>query len=76
MTDVAAKLLDALAKRYRESIELVQVDALPAAAYDFDPDGWDLFAVLEKNVTRLGATEYVAIHRVSGEIQHLGMLGE
>jgi len=76
MGDAAAKLLDALAKRYRDSVELVRVHALPAPAYGFDPEGWELFAVLDKHVTRLGATEYVAVHPASGEIRHLGTLGE
>lgn len=76
MPDASDRVLDALAKRYRESLEIVRVGALPSPAYGFDPDGWDLFAVLDKHVTRLGAAEYVAIHRVSGEVRHLGLLGE
>ena len=77
MNDVEVKqrAIDGLAEKFIRGLDLVQVDRLPMAVYNFDPEGWTLFVV---NGTRnaTGAAEYVAINRRTGKIRYLGLLGE
>ncbi len=73
--DASELALDFLSRRYRDSIELVPVDALPAPVYGFEPNGWYLFAVIEQRSFRTGGGEYVAVSQRTGEVRDLGRLG-
>ena len=74
--EARARALDLLCRRYRESLQLTRVNSLPAPVYDFDPNGWYLFAVTEQESWRLGSTEYVAVSQRTGEVRYLGHLGQ
>jgi hypothetical protein len=77
VTSVHDRVLDFLAQRYRESVDLVSVTKLSAPAYGFDPAGWDLFIVSSKIPPPvLRGSEYVAVHRSTGEMRYLGILGD
>lgn len=51
------------------------VKSLPYPAYGFDPHGWDLFVVLSAGLL-VGGPDHVGMHRTTGEVRHLGKLGE
>lgn len=74
--EARARALDLLCRRYRESLQLKQVNSLPAPVYGFDPLGWYLFAVIEKESWRIGSSEYVAVSQRTGEVRYLGHLGQ
>jgi hypothetical protein len=76
MPNARDRALDFLTQRYRNSLELVPTPKLQVPVYEFNP-GWDLFIVSSKNdPPKVGGSEYVAVHRVSGEVRYLGILGE
>lgn len=58
-----------------ELVNVEPVKALPYPAYGFEADGWDLFVVLSTGAF-VGGSDYVAVHRTTGEVRHLGKLGE
>ena len=60
--------------KLRDALDLELVEGLPVPAYDFNPDGWMLFRVRKDYI--LGASEYVAVRRETGEVRFLGRLGE
>lgn len=71
------RALDFLTHRYRDGLELVPTDRLHVPAYGFDPTGWDLFVVSNRNeALMLRGDEYVAVHRTTGEVRYLGILGD
>ena len=77
MTTALNRALEFLAKRNGDSIELRPISTLPTTAYGFDPAGWDLFVILSKSPsTTLRGDEYVAVHRSTGEVRYLGVLGD
>ena len=65
---------DALLAKLRDALDLELVEGLPVPAYNFNPNGWMLFRV--RNPNALGASEYVAVRRETGEVNFLGRLGE
>lgn len=65
-----------MASQALTGFQLTPVATLEGKAYDFDPRGWWLYTVTRSNELRIGGTEYVAIHPDSGNIRHLGILGE
>jgi hypothetical protein len=74
--EASQRALEFLLQQYRDSIRLSSVASLPSAVYGFDPRGWLLFVVLERNPRRLGGTEHVAVDGNSGKVRSLGLLGE
>jgi hypothetical protein len=72
--DAKQRVIDALMKKFIRGFRLQKLDALPAPAYGFNPDGWLLFVVARDHA--IGASEYVAINPKTGKIRFLGMLGE
>jgi len=64
-----------LSARYRQALKLQVVDSLPSPVYGFNAAGWYLFAVVE-SVPVLGATEHIAVHKISGEVRALSALGQ
>jgi hypothetical protein len=71
------RALDFLTQRYRNSLELLPTPELRVPAYGFDPAGWDLFVVSRKYDHRtLRGDEHVAVHRTSGEVRYLGVVGD
>lgn len=75
LVDAGTRALDFLCRRYRDSVQLVVVDSLPVSAYGFDPKGWDLFTVVRRESSTLGATHFVAVSRSTDEVRDLGRLG-
>jgi len=67
---------DFLCRRFCESLQLKRVNSLPAPVYNFDPRGWYLFVVIEQELSRIGASEYVAVSQRTGEVRYLGCLGQ
>ena len=71
------RALDFLTQRYRDGLELVPTARLHVPAYGFDPTGWDLFVISNRNEAQmLRGDAYVAVHRSSGEVRYLGILGD
>ncbi len=68
------RALDALAGKFIEGLDLVEVDRLPIAVYGFNPEGWTLFVLRESRPGRTGCSEYVAVKRASGKVRFLGEL--
>ena len=69
------KAADAFLAKLRKALQLELVEGLPSPVYGFDPNGWILYRV--DGLSRvLGAAEYVAVKRETGEVRFLGSLGE
>ncbi len=64
-----------VAKSLIEAHGLVPVDSLPGVVYNFDPTGRQLFALLSRR-PMVGATEYIAVNKSTGEVRRLGLVGE
>jgi hypothetical protein len=71
-----ARARDFLCRRFCESLQLRQVNSLPAPVYGFEASGWYLFAVIDQKPTSFGATEYVAVSQRTGEVRYLGRVGQ
>ena len=67
--------LQAAAKSLAGSDRLLPVDSLPDCVFDFDPTGWQLFALPSRRAM-IGATEYIAVHKSTGEVRMFGLVGE
>lgn len=67
---------DFLGKRYANSITLTETNLDPGSVYGFDPEGWVVFAIFSESDPRIGGTECVAVHRESGVVRSIGMIGE
>jgi hypothetical protein len=74
-SEAKQKATDALLAKLRHALDLELVEGLPSPVYDFNPNGWMLFRVKGDEHT-LGASEYVAVRRETGEVRFLGQLGE
>lgn len=64
------------AERHLESIFLEPAELPQPGAYGFDPEGWAIFVVIERNPMRVGGPEYVAVNYETGEVRTLGVIGE
>lgn len=76
MTNPKTLALNFVCERYRNAVNLVPVENLASPVYGFDPEGWDLFAVVDNAVAGVGATDHVAVNRATREVRSLGKLGE
>lgn len=66
--------IDHVVEEYRQSV-IVQAAKLPEEGrYDFDPQGWAIFVVLDRH--QAGSAKYVAVHMETGETKSLGWYGE
>jgi hypothetical protein len=75
--NIHARILELLCNRYRQSVSIVPVDSLPhPGAYNFDPGGWELFSVRHRTRQELGAAEFVAVSKSTGEVRYLGHIGQ
>jgi hypothetical protein len=74
-TEAKQRAIDALLAKLRHALDLELVEGLPGGVYDFDPTGWMLFR-MRGDPGMLGPTEYVAVHRETGEVRFLGPLGD
>ena len=68
--------LEAIAGGILGKVEVVPVDSLPSGVYNFDPSGWQLFAVHRRNEFRVGGGEYLGVNSETGEVRNLGIIGE
>lgn len=75
-SEASALAKDFICQRYADAHLPVPVATLPGSVYGFEPEGWVLFEVVERNPTRLGASEYVAVSLSTGEVRSLGYHGE
>lgn len=67
---------NSLGNRFRDSIDLFRVHSLPLPAYGFDPSGWLLFQVHQRDSTCMHGDWIVAVHSETGELRNLGWLGD
>jgi hypothetical protein len=58
------------------AFDLIAVPSLPHPAYNFDPDGWIIFELIERSAYRCGGSRYVAVSKRTGAVRDLGVLGE
>jgi hypothetical protein len=75
VTEAKQRATDALLAKLRDALKLELVEGLPSPVYDFNPSGWMLFRV-KGDEHALGASEYVAVWRETGEVRFLGPLGQ
>ena len=57
-------------------ISLEAQDLPPPGVYGFDPEGWETFRVIERDVFRVGGDKYVAVNLTTKEVRPLGIIGE
>lgn len=73
---IRLRALESVMNGKREMSDLVSVDELPSPVYNFEPVGWALFMVMDRASMMIGGAEYVAVHLETGEVRHLGIIGE
>jgi len=73
----ASKLaIEHLCEEYRRSISVRPSHLPEPGVYDFDPNGWAIFVVVEKVPDHVGGSQYVAVNLDTGEARTLGIIGE
>lgn len=74
-TDALLANTDALLAKLRVSLNLELVEGLPEQVDGFNPNGWMLFR-MRADPHAIGPSEYVAVHRETGQVFFLGPLGK
>lgn len=66
--------IDHVVEEYRRTVVVAAAECPPERFYGFDSAGWDLFVVIDQ--VGVGSSQYVAVHKESGEARSLGRFGE
>ena len=61
-------------EEYRKTVVVQSAQFPQDAPYGFDPEGWALFVVVDKD--GVGSSEFVAVNMNSGETKSMGRYGE
>lgn len=70
---------DELQGRFTGEMNVSLLEHLPGATYTigkFVPEDWLIFAASDPAVRQVGGSQCVAVHRQTGEVLSLGMVGE
>jgi len=67
---------NALVAAYRDTLELQLAHLNKGDVYNFDPEEWIVFRVVNSNRAVVGATDHCAVNLSTGEFLDLGEIGE